>query len=120
MRSVLLAFVIGCSGGHRATDASMDRAPCEATYQAALDRTCNVPTDCVLVDHDDCCGTVRIGVRAGTEATAQAAEATYAACFDCGARGCAHADMAETGAVPQQGQSIVATCVADRCTSVVQ
>ena len=86
----------------------------------ALDRTCNTPSDCVLVDHQDCCGTVRVGVHAGSEASAHSAEAMYAACFDCGARGCAHPDQAETGATPSMGQSIVATCSANRCTSVVQ
>jgi hypothetical protein len=121
MRQLLFVCVVGCSGGgHLIPDASMDRAPCEAAYQAALDRTCTVPADCALVDHEDCCGTVRIGVRAGTEANARVVESTYAACFDCGARGCAHADMAETGAVPQGGQTIVATCVSNRCTSIVQ
>lgn len=98
----------------------MDRTPCEAAYQAALDRSCGVPADCVLVDHEDCCGTVRIGVHAGTEAAAMTAESTYAACFDCGARGCQHADIAEDGSTPGVGQAIVATCVANVCTSVVQ
>jgi hypothetical protein len=98
----------------------MDRTPCEAAYQAALDRSCSVPADCTLVDHEDCCGTVRIGVHAGTGPAAMAAESTYAACFDCGARGCQHADQAEDGSTPGVGQAIVATCVESRCTSVVQ
>ena len=72
----------------------------------AIDRACAIPSDCVLVDHADCCGTIRVGVRAGTQASARAAEASYAACFDCGARGCAHADQSEDGATPNVGQSI--------------
>jgi hypothetical protein len=117
----VLVLVLGCNHDESHThDASMDRTPCEAAYQATLDRSCTVPADCALVSHNDCCGTVRIGVHAGTEAAATSAEATYAACFDCGARGCNHADIAEDGEAPQGSQTIVATCVANRCTSVVQ
>jgi hypothetical protein len=114
--------LIACGGSSSSTpqDASMDRTPCEAAYQATIDRTCTVPADCTLVDHDDCCGIVRTGVRAGTEQDAAAAEATYAACFSCGARGCQHADLAEDGHTPGAGEAIVATCVAERCTSIVQ
>ena len=105
------------SGGH---DAALDQATCEAAFQASLDRACSAPADCVLVGHDDCCGVVRIGVAAGSEPMAMSAEATYAACFSCGARGCQHADRAEDGSVPGTGESIVATCVEQRCTSIVQ
>jgi hypothetical protein len=118
--TTLMVAAVGCSSSHSALDASMDRVPCEAAYQASLDRACTVPTDCGLTSHEDCCGTVKIAVRSGTESAALAAEATYAACFDCGARGCFHADLAEDGAAPQAGQAIIATCVANRCVSVVQ
>lgn len=118
---VLVIGLAACGEhGSRPLDASMDRAPCEAAYQQALDRTCTVPSDCALVDHEDCCGTVKVGVRAATSADAVAAEATYRACFDCGARGCAHADLAEDGMTATPPMTIVATCVANRCTSVVQ
>jgi len=120
MRGWWFVVVVGCSSSHPAIDASMDRAPCEAAFQAALDRACTVPADCTLASHEDCCGTVRIAVRSGTEAAALAAESTYGACFDCGARGCQHADQAEDGATPQAGQAIVARCVANRCVSAVQ
>lgn len=62
--------------GQSMSDAGGNQAACEASYQAALDRTCLMSADCVLVGHDDCCGTVRVGVRAGTEAAAMTAEAT--------------------------------------------
>lgn len=121
MRALLLIALVGCSEhGSHPLDASMDRAPCEAAYQQALDRACSAPSDCTLVEHDDCCGTVWTGVRAASKPAAVSAEATYGACFDCGARGCAHADLAETGMTAGPNQSIVATCVANRCTSVVQ
>jgi len=123
MRALALGwiYVLACGGSsENPRDASMDRAPCEAAYQMALDRSCSVPADCALVSHEDCCGTVRLGVRTGTETAASTAESTYAACFDCGARGCQHADQAEDGSTPGNGQTIVATCVANRCTSVVQ
>lgn len=118
--SITLLVAVGCGTSDPAIDASTDRTPCEATYQTSLDRACTVPADCALTSHEDCCGTVKIGIHSGTEAAALAAEATYGACFDCGARGCFHADQAENGATPQAGQSIVATCVANRCVGVVQ
>ena len=122
MRSswLVLIVAVGCSSSPPAIDASMDRAPCEAAYQASLDRACTVPADCALTSHEDCCGTVKTGIRSGTEAAALAAESTYGACFDCGARGCFHADVAEDGAAPQAGESIVSRCVANRCVCVVQ
>lgn len=123
MRLAIVVAVVsaGCNehGSHLA-DASMDRGPCETAYQASLDRTCTVPADCGLAKHDDCCGTVFEGVRAGTEASAQAAETTYGMCFTCPPVGCAHADLSEDGKTPQMGQAIVADCVANRCTSTVR
>ena len=120
-RWIVAMGLMGCAEhGSHPTDASMDRAPCEAAYQQALDRSCTAPAHCTLVEHDDCCGTIMVGVRTASKAAAIAAEATYAACFDCGARGCAHADLAETGMVAGAGQAIVPTCVMNRCTSIVQ
>jgi hypothetical protein len=113
--------LLGCGAPNNPNpDAGGSQAACEATYQSALNRSCSVPADCTLVSHSDCCGTVKVGVRAGTQAAAMSAEATYQACFSCGARGCFHADQAEDGKTPGAGQSIVATCVMSRCTSVVQ
>ena len=113
--------LLGCDGVNNArTDGGGSQAMCEAAYQAALDRSCSGPTDCALANHNDCCGAVKVGVRAGTQATAMSAEATYQACFSCGARGCFHADLAENGETPGASQSITATCMMGRCTSVVQ
>jgi hypothetical protein len=121
MRVLGCVWLLACgTSSEMPRDASMDRAPCEAAYQTSLDRSCSVPADCVLVDHEDCCGTVKVGVHAGTETAATTAESTYGACFDCGARGCQHADQAEDGSTASGAQTIVATCVANRCTSVVQ
>ena len=123
MRTWLFLPIIlaGCAEhGHKPADASFDRTPCETAYQEALDRACTRPADCTLVDHEDCCGTIKVGVSTPSKAAALAAESTYGACFDCGARGCAHADLAESGMTPGASQMIVATCVSNRCTSIVQ
>lgn len=118
---VVALAVVGCDGAKKpAVDAAGNQITCEASFQTALDRTCSVAADCGLVSHDDCCGTVRLGVRAGTEAAATLAEATYRACFSCGARGCDHAELAEDGNVANAGRSIVATCTMGRCKSIVQ
>src|SRR5574337_550330 len=117
MWRLALVFVIGCGSGKSPPggDASSEQV-CEAQFAAAIDKSCSSPTQCVLVNHDDCCGTVRMAVAAGTEAQFAAAETQLHMCFDCGARGCAHPDEAEDGRFPQQGQSIVAECIALRCT----
>lgn len=114
--------LLSCDGAvnNAKTDGGGSQATCEAAYQAALDRSCTVPADCTLVNHNDCCGTVKVGVRAGAQAAAMSAEATYQACFSCGARGCFHADQAENRKTPGVGQSIIATCMIGQCTSVVQ
>ena len=120
MAGCVVAVVAACGDrGPPASDAP-DPAVCAAELEAALDRQCTAPADCVLVSHDDCCGIVRYAVRAGTEAGFPAAEAAYQACRSCPPLGCSHADQAEDGRVPSGGQAIVPTCVAKRCTSVVQ
>ena len=124
MRAAAL-FAIGlfaaCNGSHAATvDAKTDPAVCKANREAAIDRSCTTATDCVLVDSADCCGTIKIAVHAGTQSGYPAVEQTYETCLACPPLGCQHADQAEDGTTPQQGQSIVATCTAGRCTSIVQ
>ena len=119
--AIVLAFLLaGCGDQKAPADATVDPLVCKADLEAAIDRSCTVPADCVLVASADCCGTVDLAVHAGTEASFPATEATYAACLACGPRGCQHADQAEDGSVPGAGQAIVATCVAMRCQSVVQ
>jgi hypothetical protein len=61
-----------------------------------------------------------IAVHAGTEGGYPAVETAYQACLACPPLGCQHADLAEDGNPAGAGQTIVATCVANRCTSVVQ
>jgi len=124
--ALLLALVCGCPehgsrGLPNPIDAATDPMVCLAELDAALDRSCTVSTDCVLIDHGDCCGIVKLAVHIGTEASANAAEAEFQNCRDCPPLGCAHPDMAEDGNVAGAGQSIVATCLSGtRCTSVVQ
>jgi len=116
MRRVLwLVVVIACGGN----DTSETPAECEADYLRTIDKSCAVPADCVLVDHDDCCGTLKVAVHAGGEAAAHDAEMTYQACVACPPTGCFHADEAEDQTSPGAGQSIVAVCTANRCSSIV-
>jgi hypothetical protein len=94
-------------------------AECEADYLRTIDKSCVVPADCVLVDHDDCCGTIKVAVHSGGEAAAHDAEMAYQACVACPPTGCFHADEAEDQMSPGSGQSIVAVCTANRCSSIV-
>jgi hypothetical protein len=121
-RAMILVLVGGCSATHATThDAPRtDPVVCKANLEATLDRTCSVPSDCVLVNSIDCCGTIKLGIKAGTESGFPSAESTYSACLACPPLGCAHQDQAEDGSVPQAGHAIVATCVTSRCKSVVQ
>lgn len=120
MRRALLAVLCACGDGSATPDAKTDPAVCKSNLEAAIDRSCSTPSDCTLVASADCCGTIYLAVRTGTQATFPALEATYEACLACPPLGCQHADQAEDGSVPQAGQSIVATCTAGRCASVVQ
>jgi len=123
-RLLLVAAVTslcGCGSGSSSTpDAKTDPAVCKANLEASIDRTCTIASDCVLVASADCCGTIMIAVRTGTQAMFPAVESTYEACLACPPLGCNHADQAEDGSVPQSGQAIVATCAANRCVSVTQ
>lgn len=101
-------------------DAGTDPSICEAEFQASLDRACAVEADCTLVDHDDCCGIVKLGLAAATASNFPAIEAELQSCRPCPPLGCQHADQAEDGSVPQLGQAIVATCAARGCTSIVR
>lgn len=124
MRRALLAAIVAwagaCGDSQVTVDAKTDPAVCKADLEAAIDRSCTTASDCVLVASADCCGTIMVAVHAGTEAMFPAREMTYEACLACPPLGCQHADQAEDGSVPQQGQAIVAACNAGRCTSVVQ
>lgn len=121
MRWLLLGGVFACGADHGTpVDARTDPAVCIAERDMALDRTCTSPSDCVLVASADCCGTLMIAVKAGTEPGFASVETAYETCLACPPLGCMHADQAEDGTTPGSSQSIVATCVVNRCTSVVQ
>jgi hypothetical protein len=102
------------------TDGPGDPATCKAALESMLDRTCTAPADCVLVESEDCCGPVELAVRAGTQAGFPSAEQQFQACLACPPAGCNHPPFSEDGAVARPGQTIVATCVASRCKSIVQ
>ena len=95
---------------------------CEASFQSAFPDACSTDTDCVVLAHADCCHEIDIGVPSSQLATAQSAESMFDACMGpaCGARGCAGMTTAEDGMSPKSGQSIVAKCIAQTCTSTVQ
>ncbi len=117
---MLLVMLVACgSNTAKAIDAAPSPQTCEATFEAAVDRTCIAPADCVELLHPDCCGDVEIAVAASDQAAAQTAENTYQTCMNaaCGARGCFHALQSEDGQVPMAGQSIVMACVAGKCTT---
>jgi hypothetical protein len=129
VRCLLLIFAMGAIVGHvgctqvsyhQPVDAPADPAACKAALEAAIDRTCAVPADCVLVTSADCCGEIDLAVKAGTEGGFPSAEASYEACLACPPLGCAHQTEAEDGTAPGPGQSIVATCIANRCQAVIQ
>jgi hypothetical protein len=115
MRIWLVLLLVGCGGN----DTTETPAECQADYLRTIDKSCLVPADCVLVDHDDCCGTIKVAIRAGGEATAADAEQTYEACVACPPTGCFHDNESEDMLTPGAGQAIVPVCVANRCSSTV-
>ncbi len=122
---VFLVVLAGCTamtGRTPAPDAAETLLACEADFDASVVKTCTVVTDCVLLAHADCCGEIEIGIAATDNSAAQAAETRFDACVEasCGARGCSAETAAEDGKVPDEGQTIVATCIAGQCGSTVQ
>jgi len=115
-----LLMVVACGGGGSSPPDAPRAAACTAELEAALDRSCAAPAECVLVGHGDCCGTVLLGIRGGTELAFPAIETTFQTCRACPPSGCAHADLAEDGSTAGSGQAIVADCIAMRCASVVR
>lgn len=113
----------GSTGDASRADASADAGSCTDQFFAALDKSCTVDGDCALANHDDCCGTLVVAIRAGTQAAFATAEQAFLACeTGCGARGCAHPDTAEDGktVLASDGGGIVAKCDSGRCSSHVQ
>lgn len=114
------AALAGCSEHGHSVDALGDPSVCLDKLEATIDRACAAPSDCVLATHFDCCGNVRLGIHAGTDALFATAEAAFQTCRACPALGCAHPDVAEDGRTQTMtGDAIVAACVANRCTSVL-
>jgi hypothetical protein len=93
---------------------------CNSVFASALTKECTSDADCSLVDHNDCCGTVRIAIHKGTEARFTAAEAAFQSCVPCSAHSCFHPIRAEDlNTITMDGQAIFARCDSLRCTSVV-
>jgi hypothetical protein len=114
----------GSSGSAGSGGASNDGGPssCDSNLKSALVKDCQSETDCALVHHNDCCGTVVIAVKKGTEAGFPAKESAFQSCVPgCGLRGCFHADMAEDRKpASAPGQMIVAICDNKMCRSTFQ
>jgi hypothetical protein len=125
-RIALVVALAACGHGQMPIDDTAEDAPgdqtiCTMQFEREIDRSCTVPSDCVLEPHGkDCCGDTLVGIHAGTEGSFPSIEMMYQTCLACPPVGCAHADEAEDGQIPTMGQSIVADCVANRCTSVVR
>jgi hypothetical protein len=122
-RALLLVALVGCTSSHQTSSIDappVDDAVCKADLEAMLDRSCSVPTDCVLVESADCCGPIMLAVHAGTESMFPAREHDYETCLACPPLGCAHQKQDEAGHVAGSNQAIVPDCVAGRCTSVVR
>jgi hypothetical protein len=108
------------------SDASVsDSGSCTDQFATAVDKRCISIIDCTTANHNDCCGTVVVGLRAGTQATFTAAEQAFQTCVPgCGLRGCFHADMAEdqSSTLSMDGamRAIVVRCDNGRCMTHVQ
>jgi hypothetical protein len=121
----LVVFAVACSSHHPASidagrDAPGDPVACKADLEAQLDRQCGSDADCVLVESEDCCGPIMLGIHAGTEGAFPPKEQAFEACLACPPLGCAHAPEDEMGDPGLGSASIAAICSAQRCTSRVQ
>jgi hypothetical protein len=122
------ALVAADSGTTDTTDARTDSpaatgdaASCGATFVASLDKNCSVDSDCATANHDDCCGTVVVGIRAGTQTTFASAEQAFMTCEPgCGDRGCYHPTLAEIGQASPDASTIVVHCDAGACMTTFQ
>jgi hypothetical protein len=97
------------------------KATCNSIFANALTTDCTSDADCLLVDHNDCCGTIVIAIRKGTGAAFAAAEAAYQSCVPgCSGQTCFHRTQAQDfGVVTRDGQAIFARCSSLLCTSIV-
>lgn len=112
----------GAGGAAGTANAEAGANACASDFASALVKTCTSAADCVLVRHNDCCGTVVMAVRSGTQGSFTAADQAYQSCVPgCGLRGCHHADVDEQGAAAEgTTKTIVAECNNQTCASVVR
>jgi hypothetical protein len=101
-------------------DARTDPAVCKADLEAQLHRACATDADCVLVQSEDCCGPIMLGIQSGTQASFPPLEQAYETCLACPPLGCAHQTEDEAGNPLGGGHVIMAICSMGRCTSMVQ
>lgn len=116
----LLLFAVACSSKSAPIDARTDPTVCKADLEAQLDRACGSNADCVLVQSEDCCGPIMLGIHAGTESAFPPKEQAFETCLACPPLGCAHATEDEMGHPALGSASIQAICSSGRCTSMVQ
>ena len=109
------------AGAAGSGDAGAAPTTCSAAFSDALVKDCTSAADCVLANHDDCCGNVVTAIKKGTTASFDAADQSFQACTPgCGVRGCFHADTAEDGKqLGSVGDAFAAVCQSSRCTSTV-
>jgi hypothetical protein len=122
---VAIAVLSACSSSSgkqpiTLVDGPSDPMTCIADRDGALDRTCGSAADCTVVASEDCCGEIDIAVHTGTEGGFPAVETAFDRCLACPPVGCAHQTEAEDGTPATSGHTIVAACVASRCTTAVQ
>jgi hypothetical protein len=121
--AALVAFACGGKqdGGDAGTDAGMDAntdAPmCTYTEtRTSSDRTCNVATDCVVVERQlSCCQAQDEGIRTDAASKFQSDQAALTA--GCPGCGCFAEPQDELGA---KGTAFTATCDNGQCTAHAQ
>lgn len=120
MRLLWLLAIAACEHGQSPSNTDgPGQAVCMQAFDDAVDRTCGIAADCVLVNHDDCCGTVIFGVAATTAGSFAGIEAELHRCSPCPPLGCAHQDISEDGMTLMGNDTFAAVCNAGRCSSTV-
>jgi hypothetical protein len=94
-------------------------AVCMQQFDDAVVRTCSVASDCEVVNHDDCCGTVILGIASSNAGAFPGIEADLHQCSPCPPLGCAHQDVSEDGMTLHGNDKFAPVCNAGRCSSTV-
>jgi hypothetical protein len=112
---------VGLGAATSAVSGDDVKATCNSIFANALNTACTSDADCSLVDHNDCCGTIVIAIRKGTDAPFAAAEAAYQSCVPgCAPQSCFHRTEAQNfDVITRDGQAFFARCNGLRCTSIV-